>query len=224
MRPQAASGAPPRTYSPSDKGRGRGSGARRRSRRKQAHRIAAFAPATHPRHSPRHPHPQDDAMHRRVTRALPLLLAAFASAMALASPQSPAPQPAPPFYAGTTAEAVLTARRIHTLDAAHPQATAIAWDKDGRILATGEAAELRHRYPQARHIDAGDATVIPGLIDAHAHLMELGYALLRADLSGARSVGEVVQRLQAHAATAPEDAWIVGWGWDQNLWPGARFP
>ncbi|WP_019397599.1 MULTISPECIES: amidohydrolase [unclassified Pseudoxanthomonas] len=163
-------------------------------------------------------------MHRRVTRALPLLLAAFASAMALASPQSPAPQPAPPSYAGTTAEAVLTARRIHTLDAAHPQATAIAWDKDGRILATGEAAELRHRYPQARHIDAGDATVIPGLIDAHAHLMELGYALLRADLSGARSVGEVVQRLQAHAATAPEDAWIVGWGWDQNLWPGARFP
>src|SRR5690606_1188353 len=68
------------------------------------------------------------------------------------------------------------------------------------------------------------ATVIPGLIDAHAHVMELGYALLRADLSGAASVEEVVQRLQAFAATAPADAWLVGWGWDQNLWESKAFP
>ncbi|KAF1705563.1 amidohydrolase [Pseudoxanthomonas suwonensis] len=159
-------------------------------------------------------------MHRSVTRALPLLLATFLATTVPATEQSPAP----PAYGGTTAEAVLTARRIHTLDASQPQATAIAWDRDGRIVATGTAAELRHRFPQARHVDAGDATVIPGLIDAHAHVMELGYALLRADLSGATSTQEVVQRLQAYAATAPEDAWIIGWGWDQNLWPGARFP
>lgn len=160
-------------------------------------------------------------MQLRATRALPLLLAtAFAAANAQAAPQSPVP----PAYAGTTAEAVLTAARIHTLDASRPQATAIAWDKDGRIVATGDAAELRHRYPQARLIDAGDATVIPGLIDAHAHVMELGYALLRADLSGAKSTQEVIERLQAYAASAPEGSWIIGWGWDQNLWPGAQFP
>ena len=162
---------------------------------------------------------------RTLSASLLVLAAALAAAPADAAPSQAAPaQPAPPSYAGTTAEAVLTARRIHTQDAGQPQATAIAWDKDGRILATGSAAELRHRYPQARHVDAGDATVIPGLIDAHAHVMELGYALLRADLSGATSVEEVVRRLQAFAATAPEGTWLVGWGWDQNLWPGRAFP
>src|SRR5690606_18077034 len=165
--------------------------------------------------------PPDDAMQLRATRALPLLLA---TAFAAANAQAAAQTPVPPAYAGTTADAVLTAARIHTLDASRPQATAIAWDKDGRIVATGDAAELRHRYPQARLVDAGDATVIPGLIDAHAHVMELGYALLRADLSGAKSTQEVIERLQAYAASAPEGSWIIGWGWDQNLWPGAQFP
>src|SRR5690606_20357784 len=165
--------------------------------------------------------PPDDAMQLRATRALPLLLA---TAFAAANAQAAAQNPVPPAYAGTTADAVLTAARIHTLDASRPQATAIAWDKDGRIVATGDAAELRHRYPQARLVDAGDATVIPGLIDAHAHVMELGYALLRADLSGAKSTQEVIERLQAYAASAPEGSWIIGWGWDQNLWPGAQFP
>src|SRR5690606_36721156 len=129
-------------------------------------------------------------MQLRATRALPLLLAtAFASANA----QDAAQNPIPPAYAGTTADAVLTTARIHTLDASRPQATAIAWDKDGRIVATGDAAELRHRYPQARLVDAGDPTVSPGLIDAHAHVRDLGYVLLCVDLSGAYSTQEVVE-------------------------------
>jgi predicted amidohydrolase YtcJ len=119
---------------------------------------------------------------------------------------------------------LLTAKRIHTEDPAQPQATAIAWNGEGRIVAVGQTAALRKRYPAARRIDAGTATVVPGLIDAHAHVMELGYALLRADLSGATSQEEVIQRLQAFAATAPADAWIQGWGWDQNRWPGQQFP
>ncbi len=122
------------------------------------------------------------------------------------------------------AVAVLTAARIHTQDARQPQATAMAWDGQGRIVAVGAAAELRKRYPAARHVDAGKATVVPGLIDAHAHLMELGYALLRADLTGAASQDEVVRRLQEFAKTAPADAWIQGWGWDQNRWPDTAFP
>jgi len=54
--------------------------------------------------------------------------------------------------------------------------------------------------------------------------MELGYALLRADLGGAASQGEVIARLQEFANTAPADAWIQGWGWDQNDWPDTAFP
>ena len=154
-------------------------------------------------------------------RRSPTLASLLILAGALAAPATAATTPPvdPEAIAG-----VLTARRIHTQDPAHPQVTAIVWNAGGRIVATGDARELRRRYPEAEHVDAGDATVIPGLIDAHAHVMELGYALLRADLSGAASVEEVVQRLQAFAATAPADAWLVGWGWDQNLWESKAFP
>ena len=145
-------------------------------------------------------------------------LPALASAAVAAAPPAPAPVPA----ADTVT--LLTAARIHTEDRANPQVTAIAWDGQGRIIATGSAQDLRKRWPKATRIDAGKATVIPGLIDAHAHVMELGYALMRADLTGAASKQEVIERLQAFAATAPEGTWIGGWGWDQNRWPGQQFP
>ncbi len=121
-------------------------------------------------------------------------------------------------------EHLLTAARIHTSDAANPVATAMAWGADGRILAVGDAAALAARYPDAERIDAGDATVIPGLIDAHAHLVGLGHALMQADLVGASSTGEIVERLQAFAGDLPEGAWLMGRGWDQNLWPDKAFP
>src|SRR5690606_41939366 len=61
-------------------------------------------------------------------------------------------------------------------------------------LPTRRSADI---YPDAERIDAGEATVIPGLIDAHAHLMGLGYALMQADLVGASDKTEVVARLKA---------------------------
>lgn len=121
-------------------------------------------------------------------------------------------------------ERLLTAARIHTSDPAMPVATAMVWSADGRIVAVGDAGELAARHPGAERIDAGDATVIPGLIDAHVHLVDLGHALMQADLVGARSTGEIVERLQAFAQSLPEDAWLIGRGWDQNLWPDKAFP
>ena len=151
-------------------------------------------------------------------------LAALVAPLALMTGTALAQAPAAPADAAGQAVAVLTAARIHTENRAAPLATAIAWDQHGRLVAVGKAAELRRRFPKARHIDAGTATVVPGLIDAHAHLMGLGQALMLADLSGARSIEEVVERLRAFARTAPADAWIQGWGWDQNRWPGQAFP
>jgi predicted amidohydrolase YtcJ len=147
--------------------------------------------------------------------------ACLSAAASTAAAQAPAKADLP---TGAEASTVLTAARIHTQDPRQPQATAIAWDAQGRLIAVGQAAELRKRYPAARHVDAGKATVIPGLIDAHAHLMGLGDALLRADLTGAASQEEIVRRLQEFAKTAPADAWLQGWGWDQNRWPDTAFP
>jgi predicted amidohydrolase YtcJ len=119
---------------------------------------------------------------------------------------------------------VLVNARIHTQVDDRPLAEAIAWDANGRIVAVGSRDEVVAKAAGAPVHDARGATVVPGLIDAHAHLMGLGYALMRADLVGARSKAEVIARLEAFAADLPEDAWLLGRGWDQNLWPERSFP
>ena len=119
---------------------------------------------------------------------------------------------------------LLTAARIHTSDPTEPQAGAMAWDEQGRILAVGDAKALERRYPKARRIDLGDATVVPGLIDAHAHIVGLGLALTQADLVGTQSKQEILERLRAFERDLPADAWLLGGGWDQNDWPDKAFP
>lgn len=119
---------------------------------------------------------------------------------------------------------LVQAARIHTMDAARPQAEALAFDSTGAVLVVGSQAELAARWPAARAIDYGDATLVPGLIDAHGHVLGQGQALMIARLNGARSKAEIIERLRAFAAELPADAWLIGRGWDQNLWPEQDFP
>lgn len=119
---------------------------------------------------------------------------------------------------------LLVDARIHTLDERASTAEAMAWSEDGRLLAVGSQIELRERFPGAREVSLGGQTVVPGLIDAHGHLMNLGHSLLRANLVGASSKSEIVQRLQRHAQDLPAGAWLLGRGWDQTLWTDAEFP
>ncbi|MDQ3038892.1 MAG: amidohydrolase [Pseudomonadota bacterium] len=106
----------------------------------------------------------------------------------------------------------------------NPTATAMAWDASGRLLAVGKAKDLVLRYPDAQRIDAGDATIIPGLIDAHGHVMGLGLALMRVELVGAASKPEAMDRLRAFEKTLAPGEWLLGRGWDQNDWPETAFP
>ncbi|CAA9328897.1 MAG: Exoenzymes regulatory protein AepA precursor [uncultured Lysobacter sp.] len=119
---------------------------------------------------------------------------------------------------------VLTAARIHTMDVARPQVEAIAYDASGRIVALGSREALLRQYPKAQRVDAGAATVIPGLIDAHGHVAGLGLTKMRVDLVDTTSKAEVLQRLQAFARELPAGAWLLGRGWDQNDWPEKQFP
>src|SRR4029079_17176633 len=73
-------------------------------------------------------------------------------------------------------------------------------------------------------IDAHGQTLLPGLIDAHGHVSELGFAALQLDVTGTQSIGEMQQRLRDYAAAHPEARWIVGRGWNQELWSEKRFP
>ena len=88
-----------------------------------------------------------------------------------------------------------------------------------RLLRPGEA------LPKAATVvDAGGRTLMPGIVDAHGHVMELGANALQLDVVGTRSLGELQQRLRAYAAAHPDAKWIMGAGWNQELWPDKKFP
>src|SRR5579863_1998121 len=92
---------------------------------------------------------------------------------------------------------------------------------DGRIAAVLHRGEKRPARVDFA-VDEHGRTVIPGLIDAHAHVMELGFAALTLDLSNARSLAEAQGRLAAYAAAHPDRGWIIGRGWNAERWQMTR--
>ena len=100
--------------------------------------------------------------------------------------------------------------RVQTLVPGAPPAEAVAV-RAGRILATGAAADVRARAGgDARVVDLGGATVLPGLIDTHPHLMHFGaFAEPLVDIADARSHDDVVERIRARAAETPAGEWVM---------------
>lgn len=147
---------------------------------------------------------------------IPPALAALA--LACLAPPATAQTPAAP------ADLVVRNARIYTVDEARPLADAMAV-RGGRVLFVGsERGALALRGPETRVVDLAGATVIPGIADAHVHLLGLGMALRTVDLVGTRSLDEVIARIAARARELPAGTWITGRGWDQNDWPDTRLP
>ncbi len=73
-------------------------------------------------------------------------------------------------------------------------------------------------------IDGGGQTMIPGLVDAHGHVLTYGLGLLRVDLVGATTEAEAAQRVLNFAANNTELDWVQGRGWNQVLWDSNEFP
>jgi predicted amidohydrolase YtcJ len=95
--------------------------------------------------------------------------------------------------------------------------------KDGRILATGPADSILKRFSAPEVKDVSGYFIYPGFIDAHCHFYGLAQSLRWIDLNGCKSFDEVLSRIVAGAGNVNGD-WIVGRGWDHNLWQGKRFP
>ena len=99
----------------------------------------------------------------------------------------------------------------------------LVFGDDGRVLATG-GDELLAEYPQARKIDGSGRFVLPGLIDAHAHVSSQGFLQVRLDVTGVGSVEDAVAMIAAYDKAHPGSGWITGRGWNQVLWPVKEFP
>lgn len=137
--------------------------------------------------------------------------AALAAASAAACRRPPT-EPSP----GATAQTIVLGD-VYTNDPRRPRARGVAI-VDGAVVFVGEREEaLAVRGAGTRVLDYGESTVLPGLTDAHAHLLGLGQAGEIVDLRGAATVAACIERLRAGA---PADGWILGRGWDQNLWGG----
>ena len=93
---------------------------------------------------------------------------------------------------------------------------------DGKVIRTFTAVQNpAHSGPR---IDGQGRTLLPGLIDAHGHVMGVGQSAMQLDLVGTSSLQDLQQRLRSYAAANPDAPWIVGRGWNQELWPNKRFP
>jgi predicted amidohydrolase YtcJ len=101
---------------------------------------------------------------------------------------------------------------------------ALAIGDDGKVRQVIEHPELVRLANITHTIDGGGRTLLPGLIDAHGHVMALGFGALQLDLTGTTSIADLQRRLRDYAAANPDVRWIVGRGWNQELWTEKRFP
>ncbi len=107
---------------------------------------------------------------------------------------------------------------IYTLDARRPRVEAVAV-KNGKIIALGAEQELQaYRGQSTRLLDLQGATMTPGLIESHGHLLGMGYAKMQLDLSGARSYQEMIDMVAEAASKISPGEWILGRGWHQSKW------
>lgn len=95
--------------------------------------------------------------------------------------------------------------------------------QDGKVLATG-GQELREQFSDARIFNLAGRTLLPGLIDSHGHVQTLGENLLQVDLRGLNNRTATVAKVANYADSNLELEWIIGRGWNQELWPSNDFP
>ncbi len=101
--------------------------------------------------------------------------------------------------------------------------TGIWIDDDGRVK---QLLQRKDKRPPRTDfaVDGKGAVVIPGLIDSHLHIMELGFGALTLDLTETRSLAEAQAKIRQYAVQFPERKWIIGRGWNQETWGLGRFP
>jgi len=111
---------------------------------------------------------------------------------------------------------------VYTVDSTFTTANAFVVS-NGKIVAVGKADTLEQKYLAREVVDAGGKAIYPGFIDAHAHFYEYGLGLQEVKLTGSKSWAAVLDTVNSYSRRNTE-GWIIGNGWDQNIWPSKQFP
>jgi predicted amidohydrolase YtcJ len=118
------------------------------------------------------------------------------------------------------ADGIFINGHIVTMNSSLPEAQAFAVG-NGRIAAVGTNEKIRRAYPDIPPVDLRRRTVMPGIVESHGHLLDLGRSFIEVSLEGVKTPEEAIERVQEHAARTPPGEWITGWGWDEGAWAGA---
>jgi len=148
---------------------------------------------------------------KKLTKLIPIWI--IFSLVVLVSCQKPKTQVDVIYHGGT----------IYTVNQKFEITNAVAI-LDGRFLAVGSENDILATYNSNEIIDLEGKTVYPGFIDAHTHFFRYGEGLRVIDLVGTKSFDELVEKVKAYSDSNPDEQWILGGGWDQNLWEGQEFP
>lgn len=122
------------------------------------------------------------------------------------------------------ADLLLRGGPIYTADAAHPRSEAVAV-RGSHILALGRETELAELCgPKTQVIDLGGRLLLPGFTDSHIHFLEVALRAAQIDARGAGSAHAVAEMVRVKAAGTAPGTWILGGGWDANLWADGIIP
>lgn len=143
----------------------------------------------------------------------PVRLAALLIGMALVAPVAGAD-------GCRDADLILKNGKIVTMDSGRQIAQALAV-RDAQIVAVGSNEHVAAcAGPSTRIVDVGGKTVLPGLIDVHAHAIEWAKGLLRNEIDAAypnvRTIAEIVEKVRLRAGALPTGQWVIGFGWDDS--------
>ncbi len=111
---------------------------------------------------------------------------------------------------------------IITMDANNPRAAFMAIDGSD-IVAVG-GGDVAADYPKAELLDMSGQTILPGFIDSHVHVRELGMDRIKANLVGVENVKDIVARLQARFPNPKPGVWLIGQGWDEGAFATRGYP
>lgn len=123
--------------------------------------------------------------------------------------------PPPPAYL------LLKGADVWTGEALRPGQAVVV--KGSKILAVGPEGQLAKAHPKAQVVSLPGGTLLPGLIEGHAHVGGLGKLKAQVDLVGCQDLPEALGRVRVWGQAHPE-GWVLGRGWDQNRWPTRAFP
>jgi hypothetical protein len=122
------------------------------------------------------------------------------------------------------ADLILFNGNFYTMDEACPRAKAVAISGN-RFIAVGDDEDMKGLLrPGGEAVNLDGRTVLPGFTDCHIHFAEYALRMERIDLAGVKSLEEALELVKERALASKPGEWLLGGGWDRNIWEESSFP